>query len=126
MTGRPSISAAELDVMKVLWAESPLAASDVVTRVPESRGWSPQTVKTLLARLAEKGAVATTQDGRRYLYSPQIQERDHARGAVTRLAERLFGGRAAPLVAHMAEADGLSEADLDELEALVRQLREQS
>ena len=120
---RPTISASELDVMEVLWAEAPLAASDVVERVAH-RDWSPQTVKTLLARLVDKGALSAERDGRRYLYAPAVARADHAGGLVRKLSERLFGGRAAPLVAHLAEADGLTDADLDELEALVARLRE--
>ena len=125
-SARPGISASELDVMEVLWAESPLAASTVAARLEGRRNWSPQTVKTLLARLVDKGALSATRDGRRYLYAPLVARKTHARGAVRGLAERLFGGRAAPLVAHLADADGLSPEDLDELEALVAKLRAQS
>lgn len=122
-TSSPAITPAELEVMEVLWAKSPLAASDVVARLAGRRDWSPQTVKTLLARLADKGALATARDGRRYLYTPRVERQAHARGAVRGLAERLFGGRAAPLVAHLADASDLSADDLDELEALVAKLK---
>ena len=40
-----------------------------------------------------------------------------------RLVDRLFGGRAAPLVAHLAETQALSAEDIAELEALVRELK---
>jgi len=62
------ISQAELDVMDVLWAESPQAASDVAGKLSE-KDWNIRTVKTLLSRLVEKGVVGTEQDGRRYLPS---------------------------------------------------------
>ena len=51
------ISEAEAAVMSVLWASSPLTAQDVIDRVPAERGWSSNTVKTLLARLVVKKAV---------------------------------------------------------------------
>ena len=116
------ISQAELDVMDVLWAQSPLAASDVAERLSQ-KDWNIRTVKTLLSRLVEKKVVDTEQDGRRYLYSPLVTKKDYARGAVRKLSDRLFGGRAAPLVAHLAESDGLTEQDIAELEALIEELK---
>lgn len=118
------ITQSELDVMDVLWAESPLAAADVVQRLSSSKDWNPRTVKTLLARLVEKQAISTQADGRRYLYTPIISKDDYAAKAARSLSNRLFGGRAAPLVAHLAGADGLSQADIAELEALIANMKE--
>lgn len=116
------ITQAELDVMDVLWTESPLAASDVASRLSQ-KNWNIRTVKTLLSRLAEKEVVGTEQDGRRYLYSPLVSKKAYAQGAVRKLTNRLFGGRAAPLVAHLAEGKGLSDQDIADLEALLEELK---
>ncbi|MEL7487731.1 MAG: CopY family transcriptional repressor, partial [Pseudomonadota bacterium] len=35
----------------------------------------------------------------------------------------LFGGRAAPLVAHLADGRGLSAEDIEELDALLEELK---
>ncbi len=117
------ISQAELQVMEVLWAQSPLAASDVADRLESQTSWSLKTVKTLLSRLVEKGAAAYEPDGRRYLYRPLISRKNYASGAANRLAAQLFGGRAAPLVAHLAESDGLSPEDIRDLEHLIEELK---
>ncbi len=117
------ISEAEWQVMEVLWETSPLTAQDVAARL-EDTGWSLPTVKTLLSRLAAKGALATAEDGRRYLYSPMVDRSVVAAGESRRLVDRLFGGRPAPLVAHLAERGELSPADIAELEALIRELKQ--
>jgi predicted transcriptional regulator len=123
MTDDIRISETELDIMAVLWADSPLSAADVAKQVPARRDWSPTTVKTMLARLVEKGALAAEAQGRRFLYRPLI-ERDRLAGAQAgRLVDRLFGGRISPLVAHLAERRDLDPEDLAELEKLVRDLR---
>ncbi len=119
------ISDAEYQVMEVLWEEAPLAAADVAAVISPMTGWSLNTVKTLLARLADKRALTHEQDGRRYLYSPAISREDHAKSETRQFADRLFGGRAAPLVAHLAKAPGgLSEDDIDALQALLEDLKE--
>jgi predicted transcriptional regulator len=118
-----SISQAELMVMEILWTESPLAASDVADRLTNKTDWNIRTVKTLLSRLVAKNALETTQDGRRYLYAPLLTRGSYAARAARRLSDRLFGGRAAPLVAHLAQADGLSDEDIKDLEALIAELK---
>ena len=117
------ISESELEVLKLLWDESPLGAADLVARAPAERKWSPTTVRTLLARLVEKGAVTATGSGRRFLYRPALERETLAAGQAGSLVDRLFGGRISPLVAQLAEQRDIDPKDLEELEALVRRLR---
>lgn len=115
------ISEAEEAVMTVLWEQSPLTAQNVIDRVPAERGWSANTVKTLLARLVAKKAVAHEADGRRYLYRPLIARGDYIAGESRRLIDRLFGGRVTPLVAHLAQRDALSADEIAEIQALLKE-----
>ena len=117
------IAEGEYAVMEVLWEESPLTAAEVAERVPEDRGWSLATVKTMLSRLLAKGALAHEEDGRRYLYRPAIAREDYVAEESGRLIDRMFGGRVTPLVAQLAERDRLSEADIAEIEALLKALK---
>jgi predicted transcriptional regulator len=117
------ISEAEHAVMEALWENSPLSAAEVCDRVCKERDWSMPTVKTLLGRLVAKGAVETEPDGRRFLYSPLIERAAYVGSESKRLVERLFGGRAAPLIAHLAENETLTDQDLAEIEALLKELR---
>lgn len=117
------ISEAEHAVMEALWDASPRSAADVCDAVCEARGWSMPTVKTLLSRLVAKGAVATEPEGRKFLYSPVLERADYVGGESRRLVDRLFGGRAAPLFAHLAENEALTEQDLSEIETLLKELR---
>ena len=117
------IGDAELAVMEVLWDEAPLTAAEVAGRVPQDRGWSIRTVKTMLSRLSAKGVLAHEEDGRRYLYRPAIAREDYVDQESGRLLDRMFGGRLTPLVAHLAGRDRLSPADIAEIEALLRELK---
>jgi len=117
------ISEAEHAVMEALWRNSPLTAAEVSDRVAPERGWSLATVKTLLSRLVAKKAVATAPDGRRFLYSPAIERTDYVDGESRRLVDRLFGGRAAPLLVHLVESEALSDEDIAEIERLIREFR---
>jgi len=117
------ISEAEHAVMEALWLRSPQSAAEVCATLCDQRGWSMPTVKTLLARLVTKNAVTTEPDGRRFLYTPSIERSAYVGGESRRLVDRLFGGRAAPLFAHLAEAEALTQDDIAEIERLLKELR---
>lgn len=118
------ISDAELDVMEALWAAGqPLTAAEVADRIGSDRDWSLATVKTMLSRLAAKGALKHREDGRRFLYSPAIRREDYVGTESRRFVERLFGGRLSPLVARLAEEDGLDDEDIAVIEALLKELK---
>ena len=117
------ISEAEHAVMEALWEHSPMTAAEVCDRVCEARGWSLATVKTLLSRLVAKQAIAARADGRRFHYSPAMARVDYVDGESRRLVDRLFGGRPASLFAHLAEQEALSESDISEIEALLKEIR---
>ncbi len=117
------IARSELDLMNILWAEPGLPASDVHAALPDEDSRSIQTIKTLLSRLTDKGALSARKDGRRFLYRPLVSRDEHAAGAARRFSDRLFGGRAAPIVAHLAKDDGLTDTDIAELEAIIRELK---
>ena len=119
-----SISDAELDVMEVLWAAvEPLTAVEIGDLVGAERGWSLATVKTMLSRLTNKGAITYREDGRRFLYSPAIEREAYVGRESRRLVDRLFGGRLSPLMAKLAEEDGLDDEDIAAIEKLLKELR---
>ena len=116
------ISEAESVVMDVLWLRSPLAAEDIVAALAGSRDWQEPTIKTLLNRLLNKGAISAAKDGRRYLYSPLLRREDWVPEESRGLLDRLFDGRVAPLVAHFSEQRKLSRKDIAELRKLLEEL----
>ena len=117
-----SISEAEAVVMEVLWQRHPQGADEVVAALSARSDWAEPTIKTLLNRLLNKGAIRAERDGRRYLYSPVLTREAWVAQQSEGLLERLFGGRVAPLVAHFSERGKLSEADIAELKRLIGEL----
>lgn len=117
------ISEAEAVVMEVLWKKHPLGADEVVAAVARKRkDWAEPTVKTLLNRLLNKGAIAAERDGRRYLYSPVLAREAWVAQQSEGLLQKLFGGRVAPLVAHFSRQGKLSAADIAELRKLIEEI----
>ncbi|ALC10759.1 BlaI/MecI/CopY family transcriptional regulator [Sphingopyxis sp. 113P3] len=116
-------SESEMQVLNALWDEAPLTAADLARRIGKANGWTLATVKTLIARLVQKGAVTAEADGRRYLYRPAVDRAEAMGEESQRFVDRLFGGRVSPMIAHLAEREALTDADIEEIEALLRRLK---
>lgn len=118
-----AISDAESQVMEVLWqATAAMPAEDIVAALAHRHQWQEATVKSLLNRLLNKGAVSARKDGRRYLYTAVLKREHWLTSESTGMLDRLFGGRIAPLVAHFGKHRKLSKTDIAELKRLIGEL----
>ena len=114
-----SISEAEAEVMAVLWRADQQSAEDIAVAMAERQDWQRATIKTLLNRLLNKGAISAKKDGRRYLYSALLQRSEWQRRQSTDLIDRVFDGNVAPLVAHFSKHRKLAPADVEALKKLI-------
>ena len=121
----PKISESEWTVMEALWNFSPRSASDVAKSLKKETGWAENTVRTLLTRLVEKGALAV-QDaaGSPKLYSPAVKREACVKAESESFMERIFQGAAKPLLVHFAKNARLTPDEVKELKKLLDQSTE--
>src|SRR5438045_2227225 len=115
----PTISDAEWEVMQVLWETAPLTANDVVDRVAGRKGWNPRTVKTLLNRLVNKGALGFEAEGKRYRYFPTVSRDACVRSESRSFLSRVFGGAVGPMLAHFVNEAPLTADDIRRLRQIL-------
>ena len=114
------ISASELEVMNVLWdAGDALPLTEIRTALQARFDWSDPTVKTLIRRLCEKGALSQHKRGV-YFYSPMLSRDEYNAWAAGDMVNRLFRGNAQELVAALIKHNELGQKDIDELRAMFR------
>ena len=119
-TSKPDITESEWIVMEALWDKAPQTASEVAINLRPSTGWADNTVRTLLSRLTDKGALKTTEQapGPR-LYLPAIKRDTCVRAESKSFLDRVFGGDAQPLLLHFAKNSKLSAAEIHDLKKLL-------
>ena len=115
----PRISDSEWEVMKVLWANSPLSASEIIQVLAAQANWHPKTVKTFLNRLVRKKALGFHKQGRAYSYQPLVKEVECVQAVSESFLDRVFGGALKPMLAHFVEQRKLSAAEIRELRRLL-------
>ena len=111
----PDLSRFELQVLRLVWERGEASARDVHAALEEAPSYS--TVRTILARLEEKGAVERIRRaGKAWIYGSRLDPSVVRRREVGRFLQTLFGGRADRLVSTLTDMDALSLEDLRELE----------
>jgi BlaI family transcriptional regulator, penicillinase repressor len=116
------LSDAEWTVMQAVWNRAPASARDVLDDVGEQTGWAYTTVKTLLTRLVEKGALSEGRQANVNIYEPRIT-RDEARGSALRsLLDRAFDGTFGSLFQHLIKEERLSARDVQTLERMLQEV----
>ncbi|HEP1248016.1 CopY/TcrY family copper transport repressor [Streptococcus pyogenes] len=68
------ISAAEWEVMRVVWASGDIKSSDIITILRKKYQWSDSTIKTLIGRLVKKKFLTSYRQGRAYIYQALLDE----------------------------------------------------
>lgn len=113
------ISDAEWEVMHVVWERQPLSAQEVVAALSDDHGWTSATVKTMLHRLVKKDVLSFKKEANRYLYRSRVRRDDCVRRETQSFLQRVFGGNAAPMLAHFVRSSNLSTEDIAELKRLL-------
>jgi len=106
---------AEWVVMNVLWERAPATARDILRHLPRGTAWAYTTVKTLLTRLQDKGAVTSVKAGRSDLYSPALPRSEARRNALSEVLSKAFQGGVRSLMHCLVETQELTEDQKREL-----------
>jgi BlaI family transcriptional regulator, penicillinase repressor len=117
----PKLARLELQILEALWARGTASIREIQESFPEPRP-AYTTIQTTVYRLEAKGAVRRIQKiSNAHIFEPLVA-RDVARHRLLDDILRLFGGRAQPMMAQLAEAGRLTLEDVRELEKTIRRV----
>ena len=116
-----SLTAAEAEVMDVIWSTSPIVISAILERIPRPLAYT--TVMTTVKILEDKGFVNKCgKQGRAYLYEPAIDREQVRRSMTDELANRLFNGSIKSLVLSLVRQSGVTAEELAEVKQLIEEM----
>lgn len=114
------ITNSEAEIMQVLWKENrKLSYAEIRKALEQSSDWETSTIKTLLRRLCDKGAVQITQKNVFY-YEPLVSQAEYNEYKTQKLIDRLYSGSAKNLVASLLGNKKLKDEDIEELRQLFK------
>jgi len=121
---QPKLARLELQILEVLWALGKASIREIQEKFPAPRP-AYTTIQTTVYRLESKGAVRRVRKiSNAHIFEPLVA-RDVARHRLLDDILSLFGGRAQPMMAQLAEAGKLTRDDVRELEKTIKRIEEQ-
>ena len=111
----------QLLIMQVLWDRQRATAREITDTINKSEPIAHSTVQTLPRALEEKSAVSHEAEGRTFIFFPLVEEENFKQNATSVLIERVFGGNAANLVAHLLGDKNVSRKEINEIRKLINQ-----
>src|SRR5690349_15501426 len=112
---KPTLTAQELEIMKVVWKLGTPTVRQVYEALLERRKIAYTTVMTMMNILEQKGYLKKRLSDRAYVYTPSRPEKQVIRAMVREFVDRVFNGAAEPLLLHLVEDDKLTAEELDEI-----------
>lgn len=117
---RPRLTKFEMELMDRLWQLGSASVREIQESLPEKDRPAYTTVQTMIYRLEEKGAVKRVKKiGNAHVFEPVITRKAAYRRIMDDLLE-LFGGSAAPVMAHLVESGKLTLEDVREAEQALK------
>ena len=111
------LSEFELDVMQHFWQLGACSSPQIHKLICQDKQSAYTTVKTIIDRLEEKGAIKREPSpGRSIVYSPAITTEDISKSLLPNFVKRFFAGKPSQLIAQLIKDDELTDDDVAYLE----------
>ena len=114
------LGAVESRFADLIWQGEPMTSTQLVRQAEEALGWKKSTTYTVLKKLVDRGVVKNENA----TVTARVPRADILRGESRDVVERTFGGSLPTFLTSFMSGRTLSDAEAEELKALIDQFRE--
>ena len=114
-----TLTAQELEIMKVIWPLGQATVRDVYDALRERRTVAYTTVQTMMNILESKGHLKKQPGDKAQVYAPARPQQLVMKSMVREFVNRVFDGSARPLLVHLLKEKGLTDRERKELQKLL-------
>ena len=119
---KPHITEAELQVLKILWEQSPSHVKSVHERLNKKKHTGYTTTLKIMQIMAQKALLSVDKSARQHVYTPILEQQEVQKSRLSRFLENTFGGSASSLVMQLLSHEDLTEKELQEIKACINTL----
>lgn len=110
-----TITAAEWEVMRVVWAHHAITSREIIDTLSHILDWKEGTIKSLLNRLVQKGYLEQDTSARPILYQATISANDALQSDLSNILDRSCTQDRGLHLEHLIRTQTLSQADCQQL-----------
>lgn len=115
-------TAAEVEVLQILWERGPLSVREVHDAFAAARGVKYTTTLKTMQVMHERGFLSRESAGRKHIYAAAVEREPTQDGLLDTFLQRAFGGSAKALAMRALGNYRTSRQDIEELKALLDRL----
>jgi predicted transcriptional regulator len=117
------LSRRERQIMDVIYRRGSATAAEITTELPDPP--TSTAVRTMLRILEDKGHIAHTRDGVRYVYKAVVDREKARESVMTHVVRTFFNGSAEQAIATLIDKSGpqLTDDELGRLAAMIEKAR---
>lgn len=120
---KKAVGEQELAVLRYVAEHGPATVGEVAERFGEAQGLARSTILTVMERLRNKGHLTRRKVDGVYQYSSMVPASELLAGVVGDFVQRTLAGSLSPFVTYLAEAEDVSEEELQQLQDVVARLK---
>lgn len=110
----------ELQILKILWQQSPLLARDVRQALADGgRDLAKTSVITTLNTMVNKGYLRRRKQRNSYLFSPQVTEDEVSTRVLGDIVDRVFDGSTSAVLLKLFDSKNVDSEELKELRRII-------
>ena len=117
----PTLTDAELKLMRVLWERGPSTVSDVTDALAGDDKVAYSTVQTILRILEDKGYLTHRKEGRAFVYSASVGAGQARQSALRYILDRFFDNSPELLLMNVIESDELNLENAEKIRTLLEE-----
>ena len=117
----PTLTEAELRLMKVLWERGESTVNDIAAALPSKNALAYNSVLTTIRILEQKGYVQHRKEGRAFLYLPLVAEQEAGISEVRLVLRRFFGDSREKLMLSLLGDSDVTPEELQRLRDAIQQ-----
>ena len=119
-TSPPDMGPLELEVMLVVWKLGDCTSAEVIEAFGQKRSLAPTTIRTVLAKLRQKGYLEPIPSlGRGFKLRPTIRRETVARRSLRSVLSSFFPDSPRQAIAYLLDDVDMSDEDLAEIRRLI-------
>ena len=116
MENKYNITDAELEIMKELWENKQLSLNELTEKLNKKEPRNKNTIKTLLYRLIEKGAVKSiNKNQKENEFKANISKEKYLKKENQRFLNKLYNGNTSNMLLNFVENKEISKEELKKL-----------
>ncbi len=115
----------ELEILQILWNEKSATVRTVHEALSKTKESGYTTTLKLMQIMFEKGLVTRDDSSKTHIYQPAVSREKTQKQFLNKMIDTLFAGSSANLVLQALGGHDASEAELQQIQDLINQLKKE-